>query len=68
MATKQNTLERPRCFGLGRDLDSQQRVPVERCQDCSHVTACSLLRLAREAESGRRSRPALAFTGEREGD
>lgn len=51
MRTKQDALERPRCFGLGRDLDSQQWVPVERCQDCSHVIACALLRLARRADA-----------------
>lgn len=57
MGAKQNSLERPRCFGLGRDLDSQQWVPVERCQDCAHVIACALLRLARDAEKDRSRTP-----------
>ena len=52
-----NTLdERPDCFGLGRDLDSRQWVPVERCQRCPDVIACALLRLARQAESNPRVR------------
>ena len=49
---KPDSPERPDCFGLGRDLNSRQWVPIERCQECPHVTACALLRLARQAESG----------------
>lgn len=44
--------ERPRCFGLGMDLDSGQRVPVTACQMCpADVAACSLLRIARDREA-----------------
>lgn len=38
---------RPRCFGVGLDLDSRQRVPLDRCQECPVVELCARLRVAR---------------------
>lgn len=51
MYGNQNTPERPHCFGLGRDLDSRQWVPIERCQSCPFVDSCSRLRLAQGVEA-----------------
>jgi hypothetical protein len=41
----QQAIVPPSCIGRGVDPDSRQTVPVAQCAACSHVRACTLLRI-----------------------